>query len=669
MSAEFHFGGDYNPEQWMDHPDILEEDIRHFHRMGINTVTLNVFSWAFLEPEEGRYDFSFLSFVIKRMGEEGISVILATPSGARPKWLAAKYPEVLRVTDDRRRMLFGERHNHCYTSPVYREKVRLLNERLSEEFGHAENVIAWHISNEYGGECHCPLCQDAFRNWLRKRYGSIEELNRRWNNAFWSHICRSFDDIESPSPIGEHKNPSLALDWKRFVTYQTVDFMSEEIKAVRKYSELPVTTNMMYDYDGLDYSRFADSLDFISWDNYPSWGTGFGGDGVLVAADNAIEHDYFRSLKNKPFFLMESCPAATNWQPYSHLKRPGVLEAASLEAVAHGSDSVLFFQMRNSYAGYEKFHGALIDNSGRCTRVMKEAEELGKKLRMISRVKGSIVHAEAAVINDRESRWAMEGAAGPRNAGLHFRDNLRRIYLGLRSCGIDVDVIDSEHPFDGYKLLVVPMLYMFRSGAEQRLREFAADGGTLVVTHWSGVADECDAVYPGLSPHGLADVLGLYRTEIDALADGKTNTAVPAAGNKLGMKRSYECSVLAEVAELTSASPVLVYGDDFYKGYPAAAVNSYGSGRAYYIASMLEEGFYADFFASIIAGCGIEPVVSGLPRGVFASRRTDGEKNFVFMQNFSASEVILDSSVASGCRIIAGSPERLPSYGTLVFEK
>ena len=195
MSETFHFGGDYNPEQWMDNPSILEEDIQHFHRMGINTVTLSIFSWSFLEPEEGRYDFSFLSSVIERMGKEGISVILATPSGARPRWLAAKYPEVLRVTEDRRRMLFGERHNHCYTSPLYREKVRLINERLSKEFGHNESVIAWHISNEYGGECHCPLCQDAFRKWLEKRYGSIEELNRRWNNAFWSHIYCSFDDI------------------------------------------------------------------------------------------------------------------------------------------------------------------------------------------------------------------------------------------------------------------------------------------------------------------------------------------------------------------------------------------------------------------------------------------------------------------------------------------
>lgn len=663
MKESFCFGGDYNPEQWISHKDTFEDDIRCFHRLGVNTVTLNVFSWAFLEPEEGKYDFSFLSSVIDRMGKEGISVILATPSGAKPSWLAAKYPEVLRVTDDRRRMLFGERHNHCYTSPVYMEKTRLIDEHLSEVFGHNDTVIAWHISNEYGGECHCPLCQEAFRNWLRQRYGSIEELNKRWNNAFWSHIYNSFDDIESPSPIGENKNPSLILDWKRFVTYQTVDFMNAEIKAVRKFSDLPVTTNMMYDYTGLDYSKFADNLDFISWDNYPAWGTGFGGDNVLVAADNALEHDYFRALKDKPFFLMESCPSATNWQPYSHLKRPGVLEAASLEAVAHGSDSVLFFQMRNSYAGYEKFHGALIDNSGRETRVMKEAGELSRKLMLLRLVRGTEIKAEVALINDRESRWAMEGSAGPRNAGLHYRDNLRRIYLGLRSAGVDVDVIDSSHSFDAYKLIVVPMLYMFKDGVADRLRKFTADGGTIVVTHWSGVADECDAVYPGLSPHSLTDVLGLYREELDALADGVCNRAVPVAGNELGFRSGYSCSVLAEIAELTSAEPMMVYGDDFYKGRPAVAVNRYENGRAYYIASMFEEDFYCDFFNSIIPACGIEPIVQGLPRGVIASRRG----KYIFIQNFSSDAIRLSDSLSDKRKILIGSSDTLPAYGTIVF--
>ena len=658
------FGGDYNPEQWLDDKNILEEDIRRFHELGVNTVSVNIFSWSFLEPEEGKYDFAFLSSLLDRLYEEGISVNLATPSGARPKWLSDKYPEVLRVREDRRRMIFGERHNHCYTSPIYREKVRAINEKLSEAFGHHKAVIAWHISNEYGGECHCPLCQDAFHRWLEKRYESIDELNKRWNNAFWSHIYDDFDSIESPSSIGEGQNPALSLEWKRFVTHQTIDFMNEEIKAVRKYSDLPVTTNMMYNYTGLDYSRFADSLDFISWDNYPAWGTGFDGDDVLVAADNAMEHDYFRAMKNKPFILMESCPEATNWQPLSHLKRPGVMEAGSLEAVAHGADGALFFQMRHGRGGFEKFHGALLDTSGRETRTIKEASELGKKLELLSDVKGSVNKPRIAIINDTQSRWAMEGAAGPRNKGLHYRDNLRRVYLGIRRCGFDVDVIDSGHDFSSYRMLVAPMLYMFRKGVMERMRSFASQGGVLVVTYWSGVVDDYDSIYPGRTPYGLSDLLGLCRAEIDALQDGVENSVEPVLGNTLGINRSYTSSILSEIPEVYDAEPILIYGNDFYKGISVVT----RKGSVYYIGSMMNEDFYSDFFSSVASAEGLEPIMKTLPRGVFVSERIKDGKSYIFMQNFSAHDVVIRSETLEG-KIIIGKGNTIRPYGTIVIER
>ena len=662
------FGGDYNPEQWIDDKNVLDEDIRRFHEMGINTVSVNIFSWSFLEPEEGRYDFSFLSSLLDRLYEEGISVNLATPSGARPKWLSDKYPEVLRVREDRTKMIFGERHNHCYTSPVYREKVRLIDEALSNEFGHHKAVIAWHISNEYGGECHCPLCQEAFHRWLEGRYDSISDLNRKWNNAFWSHIYDSFDAIDSPSSIGESKNPALSLEWKRFVTHQTVDFMNEEIKAVRKYSDLPVTTNMMYDYLGLDYQAFSDSLDFISWDNYPAWGTGFDGDDVLVAADNAMEHDYYRAMKDKPFILMESCPEATNWQPLSHLKRHGVMEAASLEAVAHGSDGVLFFQMRHGRGGYEKFHGALLDSSGCETRTIREARTLGNKLTALKDVIGTVNKPVAGIIRDTESRWAMEGSAGPRNKGLHYRDNLRCVYLGLRSSGLEADVIGPEHNFSAYRILVVPMLYMFREGLAERLESFTADGGILVVTHWSGVVDEYDSIYPGKTPYGLSEVLGLRRAEIDALQDGVENVTIPVAGNGLGLRKNYTCSVLSEIPEVYSAEPILLYGNDFYKGLPVVTEHDYKKGMSYYIASMMEEDFYHDFFLSLIEKNGIEPIAKALPRGMFASERIGNGKRYIFLQNFSGNDVLLSSSLLNGKRII-GDGDILKPYDTFVFER
>lgn len=226
-------GGDYNPEQWLQRPDILEKDIEYFKKAKINTVTMGMFSWAVLEPEEGVYHFEWMQEIIDRMYENGIYVILATPSGARPKWLADKYPEVLRVDANRQRNLFGARHNHCYTSPVYREKIRHLNMELAKRFGEHPGVLMWHISNEYGGTCHCPLCQEEFRRWLKAKYKTIDNLNGSWCTTFWSHTYQNFEQIESPSPRGEMALHGLNLDWKRFVTDRTIDFLQHEVKALR----------------------------------------------------------------------------------------------------------------------------------------------------------------------------------------------------------------------------------------------------------------------------------------------------------------------------------------------------------------------------------------------------------------------------------------------------
>lgn len=343
-------GGDYNPEQWLNRPDILEKDLDMLEESGCNVVSLGIFSWSTLEPEEGVFHFDWLEDIINKLYERGISVILATPSASRPKWLADKYPEVLRVDAERKRALYGFRHNHCYTSPVYREKTAIINRKLAERFGNHPAVILWHISNEFGGECHCPLCQEAFRNWLKEKYKTIENLNDRWSTTFWSHTYNSFEQIESPSPIGETQLHALNLDWKRFVTHQTADFIHHEIQAVRDGgSELPTTANLMYYFDGLNYFELAKEIDVVSWDTYPTWHKQ---DVIETAYENGMCHDLMRSLKKKPFFQMESCPTSTNWQSVSKLKKPGVLFSQSMQAIAHGGEGSLYFQIRQSRGGF-----------------------------------------------------------------------------------------------------------------------------------------------------------------------------------------------------------------------------------------------------------------------------------------------------------------------------
>lgn len=627
-------GGDYNPEQWLSHPEILEQDIAYFKKAHINEVSMGIFSWAMLEPREGEYHFEWMEEIIEKLYQNEISVILATPSGARPKWLADKYPEVLRVDESRHRNLYGLRHNHCYTSPVYREKTRRMNMELAKRFGNHPAVIAWHISNEYGGECHCELCQNEFRNWLKEKYQTIDNLNRAWATTFWSHIYNDFSQVESPSSRGESALHGLNLDWKRFVTDRTVDFAKHEIQAIRDAGSFkPTTVNLMYDYQGLNYHKFADVVDIISWDNYPQWHKK---QEYLTAMDDGMQHDIMRSIQRKPFLLMESCPAATNWQPISKLKKTGMLKAASLQAIAHGSDSVLYFQLRQSQGSSEKFHGAVIDHyGGDDTRVFKEVTNLGSDLECLAEITGTETKAKVAVVFDWENRWALEDAQGPRNEGLFYKETVEKSYYAFRKQGLDVDVIDMEQDFSEYQILAAPMLYMFKGDFSERVRQFVADGGQFILTYWSGIVDETDLCYLGGTPHGLLDVLGLRSTEIDALYEDEYNLGIPVVNNEMGLEQTWKCSKLCDLVKVSTADVMAVYGQDFYEGMPTFTKNSYGKGNAYYICADFEQGFYDEVYRKIAEKANIKGPLENIPEGIEVTARYSDDYQYLFVQNFN----------------------------------
>lgn len=661
-------GGDYNPEQWLDCPDILEKDLDMFTEAGCNVVTLGVFSWSTLEPEEGRFCFDWLENIINKLYERGISVILATPSGARPKWLANKYPEVLRVDSERKRALFGFRHNHCYTSPVYREKTAIINRKLAERFGNHPAVILWHISNEYGGECHCPLCQDAFRKWLKERYHTIEELNKRWCTTFWSHTYNSFDQIESPSPIGETQLHALNLDWKRFVSYQTTDFIKAEIHALREGgSKLPTTANLMYYFNGLNYFELAKAIDVVSWDTYPTWHKQ---EVIETAYDNGMCHDLMRSLKRKPFFQMESCPTSTNWQGISKLKKPGVLFAQSMQAIAHGGEGALYFQIRQSRGASEKFHGAVIDHyGGTDTRVFREVCHTGSALDKISELAGSNVKSAVALLYDWDSQWAMEDSQGPRNKGLHYKEALLKYYRGFRKLGLNVDLVDMTGDLTDYKILAAPMCYMFRNGFEEKVRKFVKNGGIFVATYWSGIVDDTDRCFLGGVPHGLMDVLGIRSMEIDGLYDWEKNSLIPVSDNLLGLDRTYTCKYLCDLVELRGAEAVMTYGDDFYAGYPALTVNAYGDGQAWYVAADAEKEFQVEFLRRIAEKAGISCGVEGeIPEGLEITTRENSEATYYIYQNWGSQTVEIPLPKGEIQTLYGETEKGLEPYGLAVLK-
>lgn len=666
MKQQILYGGDYNPDQWLDKPEILEQDIQYMKEAGINTVSMGIFSWSVLEPREGEYHLEWLEERINILYENGIYTILATPSGARPKWMADRYPEVLRVDEKRVRALFGARHNHCYTSPVYREKVKKINTQLAKRFASHPAVRLWHISNEYEGECHCPLCQKAFREWLAKRYGTIEVLNKSWWTAFWSHTYNSFQEIESPSSIGESVCHGLNLAWKRFVTERTADFLEMEIKTLRDAgAKQPVTTNLMYDFLPLNYDRISRSIDIVSWDSYPLWHKK---EDIDTALDNAMQHDYMRSLKKKPFLLMESCPSATNWAKVSKLKRPGILTATGIQALAHGSESVLYFQIRQSRGGYEKFHGAVIDHSGRNdARVFQECSAFGESLKKLGEITGSDVKSEVAILYDIENRWALEDACGPRNENLYYHESVFKSYRALRNKGLNVDVIHETASLEGYRLVIAPMLYMFHDGFDEKIRVFVENGGSFVLTYWSGIVDKDDNCFLGGTPHGVMDVFGMRRTETDALYEGEYNIFCPVEGGFL--TKEYECRNLCDLITLEGGKALMTYGSEFYRDTPAVVENSFGKGMAYYVGADVEQGFYDDFYDYLIRKIGITSAIKGtIPWGIEVSSRSGKDTDYVFVLNFKGDSVDIREMELEGEILYGRDMNVLLPYGSLVLK-
>lgn len=663
-------GGDYNPDQWLAYPEVLEEDVELMKKANVNCVTLGVFSWSRLEPEEGKYDFGWLSDVIDRLYARGIYTILATPTGAMPHWLTSKYEEVRKVEPNGLRRLHGQRHNFCPSSPVMRQKTAQIDGALSKEFGRHPGVIAWHLSNEYGGDgrttdCHCPYCQEAFREWLKQRYQTLDALNHAWWTAFWSNIYTDWEQVHSPSELGEYTMHGLKLDWRRFSSDRMLDFCKAEVAAVREGSDLPVLTNMMGAFKPLNYFKWARELDVVSLDNYPFWH--FQESDVDMAVAAAFSHTLTRSLKKQPYLLMESAPSMVNWMPRNTLKRPGMHELSSLQAIACGSNSVQYFQWRKSRGSSEKYHGAVVDHkNGGDTRVFRDVSHLGERLQAISeKVMKTCNRPKVALVFDWENWWAADDAQAV-TIPFDYRKRWMDYYKVFWEMGIDVDIIDMEDDLSDYRLVVAPVNYMYRGDYIENVKRFVERGGTYVTTYWSGEVDDSDLCF--LESHPLRELLGIRTEEIDIRPAHMKNT-VSYGGNR------FEIKDLCALVHAEGAKVLSVYENDFYAGYPALTRNKYGEGRAYFIASENEieflRAFYKDLVEETKTGCGFS---TEFPYGVTVSERKalDADGSLWFVQNFNAYDVEIElretyRDVETG-EVLSGK-QMLSIYQCLILEK
>jgi beta-galactosidase len=670
VAPQIGYGGDYNPEQWPR--EVWDDDYAAFKLAGINTVTVGVFAWAHLEPSELDYDFSKLDAIVERATAEGMRIVLATPSGAMPPWLARKYPDVCRVDFEGRQHVYGQRHNACPSSGDFRSRAVALAKRLARRYRDNPAIVAWHVGNEYGGACWCQRCGDAFRAWLRRRYGSLDRLNDVWNTTFWSHTFTKWTQIEPPNMLSEHwRGPDhtafqgITLDYKRFMSDALLGGFVAEKAAIREHSpHTPVTTNMMGLYQPIDYHRWAPHLDFASWDNYPPEDPS----ASRTAARMALAHRLMRGLRDgEPFWVMEQTPSVTASRNVNSVKRPGVLRLWSWQSVAHGADAVLYFQLRQSRGACEKYHGAVLDHAGRTdTRVFREVAELGGEFAHVGdALLGARTPARAALLVDWDSWWAVEMSDGP-NRNVRYMDVLTAYHRALWQANTSLDVVPVTADLAGYDVVVAPLLHMVKGDLAERVTAFVDGGGTFVTTALSGRVDEDDNAFLTDVPGPFASLLGLRVEETDAQQPDVANP-VTLFGTE------YEGRHVFEVVIPDDAEVLGTYGADFYAGTPAVTQAARGRGSAWYVATLLDDAGVATVVRKALDEHGLVGPLADVPDVEVAERVSpDGTRHLFVLNHGEARTVecpVDGTNLLDGRALRAGDAVDLPPAAVLVIRQ
>ena len=630
------FGGDYNPEQWTpamgyDGESVWLDDLRLMREAGVNLATVGVFSWAALQPNEHTYTFEWLDRMLDLLGEHGVFACLGTGTAAQPAWLSVAYPAVLPVTAQGQRRRHGERMNYCPTSPIFRRFAQQLVRRLAERYHDHPALLLWHVSNEYGPTCYCDGCAARFRTWLQARYGSLDELNRRWVTPFWSHSFSAWEQIEPPSQLGDRSMQGLLLDYQRFMSEMNLEGYREEAAILREITPgVPVLTNFHGLVKHLDYRVWAPEQDIITWDSYPPAGA--------PPAATAFRLDLMRGLKDgQSWLLLEQTPSQIQWRPHNPLKRPGEMRLQSYQAIAHGSDGAMFFQWRQSRGSSEMHHGAVVSHEGSTrTRVFQEVAALGAELQGLGRqLLGARSPARVGVLFSWPTWWAVEYQPGL-SAALDYLDEVTRYYSALWQHNITIDIISPDSSLESYDMVIAPLLHMVSEPQGAAIEQYVAAGGVFVSTYFSGIIAEDGRAWLGGSPGPLRRALGIWVEEVDPLQPGESNNVVVSEGENIA-PGTYGCDLWCEVVHLEGARALAHFGEDFYAGAPAITEHRFGQGRAYYVATRPESTVLSQLLGGLLADLGITAPLD-VPAGVEVAKRCTDAQEFVFVLNHHAEE-------------------------------
>ncbi|MET7684575.1 beta-galactosidase [Streptomyces sp. NPDC005423] len=620
------YGADYNPEQWPR--EVWEEDIRLMREAGVTVVSLAIFSWARIQPALDEWDFGWLDEIMDLLHAGGIEVDLATATASPPPWLSTAHPEILPVTASGETLWPGGRQHWRPTSPVFRDHALRLVRKLAERYADHPALVAWHISNELG--CHNVYdysddAARAFRDWLRARYTTLDGLNHAWGTAFWSQRYSAWEQILPPRLAASFPNPTQQLDFKRFSSDALKEYLRAERDLLREITPtVPVTTNFMVmgNTKGMNYADWAAEVDFVSNDHY-----------VTPGPQDRDELSFSANLVSglaggRPWALMEHSTSAVNWQPVNKAKRPGELARDSLLHVGHGADAVCFFQWRQSAAGAEKYHSAMVPHAGPDSDLFRAVTELGRTLRTLAPVAGTEREpARVGVVFDWESWWASEQDSHP-NDRLDYRREALDWYSALLALGVRADVVTTATPLDRYDVLITPVLHLIPAALGKELTRYVEQGGHLVTTYFSGVVDENDHIWLGGYPGALRELLGIRIEEFGPLLDGET-VGLEADGTATGTLWTDRITVTGTDVEVLSR-----YRDGTYAGRPAVTRRTVGRGSASYVSTRLGPDGLAGLLPTLLAPAGVESELPDAARGsVELIVRRDAGARFLFLVN------------------------------------
>ena len=624
------YGADYNPDQWPR--AVWDDDIAAMRTAGVNIVSLAIFGWANLEPVEGGYEFGWLDEIMDLLHRGGIAVDLATATASPPPWLTTAHPEVLPVTRVGETLWPGARQHWRPTSPVFRSHALRLVRAMAQRYADHPALAAWHISNELG--CHNVYdysddAARAFRIWLRERYRDLGALNEAWGTAFWSQRYSDWEQILPPRLAASHPNPTQQLDFKRFSSDALKDYLRAERAVLRELTpDVPVTTNFMVmgETKGMDYADWAPEIDFVANDHYVLPGPQ--AQDELSFSANLVGH----LAGGRPWFQMEQSTSAVNWQPINVAKKPGELARDSLTDVAHGADAVCYFQWRQSVAGAEKYHSAMLPHAGADSEIFRSVTALGATLRELAPVAGSTVRpARAAIVFDWTSWWASELDSHPTDR-LRYRQEALDWYSAFLALGVRADVVPLSAELERYDLVVAPILYVMPAPLSARLSAYAEAGGHLVTTYFSGIVDENDHVWPGGYPGALRDLLGIRIEEFAPLLDEER---VELDNGTTGTLWSERIAVTGPDVEV-----LLWHKAGELDASPAVTRRTVGTGSAAYVSTRLGPAGLTPLLDELLERAAVRgELPEGLHGRVELAVRGNDEAEFWFLINRTAEPV------------------------------